>query len=246
VAPADRSDRHVLDPETPFPSVNRVETVLFDLDDTLCEYRRSGAELIALAFEDVGVEPFFGQTEYHRRYPEFVDDTETVEELRSECFTAIAADADYDPETGRALADAFAAERDHRNVRPLPGAHEALERLAEDHRLGLVTNGAPGMQGLKLEGLGIRDSFDVLVHAGYDAPGKPAPEPFHHALSRLDSTPDRAVHVGNSLGSDVAGARAAGVGSVWLPDGAHGGPPDPTPDYTLESLHDLLEPPWLA
>ncbi|PSQ56909.1 haloacid dehalogenase, partial [Halobacteriales archaeon SW_7_71_33] len=32
-----------------------VETVLFDLDDTLCTYRRSGAELLSLAFDRVGV-----------------------------------------------------------------------------------------------------------------------------------------------------------------------------------------------
>lgn len=223
-----------------------MDCVLFDLDDTLCEYRRSGEELISLAFEQEGVEPFFGQTEYHARYPEFVDETDTVEKLRRRCFAAIAADAGRDPDLGRALADHFAAERDHRNVRPLPGAHDALERLAEDHHLGLVTNGAPRMQALKLEGLGFEDAFGAVVYAGYDTPGKPDPASFHHALSRLDSTPNRAVHVGNSLGSDVAGARAAGVGSVWLTDGTHEGPPEPTPDYTLESLHDLLEPPWYA
>jgi putative hydrolase of the HAD superfamily len=222
----------------------RVESVLFDLDDTLCTYRRSGGELIDLAFEQVGVDPFFDVRDYHDRYPEFVDDTETVEELRSDCFAAIAADRGYDPETGRALADAFAAERDHRNIEALPGAHEALEALGEDLRLGLVTNGAPGMQAKKLDGLGIRDAFDVLVYAGYDTPGKPDPAPFDHALTHLDSTPDRAVHVGNSLGSDVAGAHAAGVGSVWLPDGTHEGSPEPTPDYTLSSLRDLLDPPW--
>ncbi|MFC7227828.1 HAD family hydrolase [Salinirubellus salinus] len=222
----------------------RVDTVLFDLDDTLCSYRRGGGELIELAFEQVGVDPFFDVVDYHARYPEFVDDTETVEELRSDCFAAIAADRGYDAETGRALADAFAAERDHRNVEATPGAHEALEHLADDHRLGLVTNGAPEMQAKKLDGIGIRDAFDALVFAGYDTPGKPDPAPFDHALSRLDAASDRAVHVGNSLGSDVAGAHAAGVGSAWLPDGTHDGPPEPTPDYTLDSLHDLQAPPW--
>ena len=225
-------------------TTRHVDTVLFDLDDTLCSYRRGGGELIELAFERVGVDQFFDVVDYHARYPEFVDDTDTVEELRRQCFAAIAGDRGYDPETGRAIADAFAAERDHRNVEPLPGAHDALEHLGEDHRLGLVTNGAPGMQAKKLDGLGIRDAFDVLVFAGYDAPGKPDPAAFDHALSRLDASPDRAVHVGNSLGSDVTGAHAAGVGSVWLPDGTHEGSPEPVPDYTLDSLEDLLEPPW--
>lgn len=222
-----------------------VDTVLFDLDDTLCSYRVGGGELIDLAFERVGVDPFFDVVDYHARYPEFVDDTDEIEELRRRCFAAIATDRGYDAETGHALADAFAAERDHGDVEPLPGAHDALEHLAEDHRLGLVTNGAPGMQAEKIDALGVRETFDVLVHAGYDAPAKPDPGAFEHALTHLESTPDRTVHVGNSLGSDVAGAHAAGVGSVWLPDGNHERPPEPVPDYTLDSLRDLLEPPWL-
>jgi putative hydrolase of the HAD superfamily len=222
--------------------VSRVDTVLFDLDDTLCSYRRSGAELLELAFADVGVEPFFDVTEYHRRYPEFVDDTDAVETLRRACFAAIAEDRGYEPATGRAVADAFAAERDHRAVTPLSGAMAALERLDADHRLGLVTNGAPGMQRQKLDGLGLTDRFETVVFAGYDAPGKPSPEPFYRALDALDSAPERAVHVGNSLGSDVAGAHAAGLRSVWLSDGTD--EPEPAPDHVVTSLEALRRPPW--
>lgn len=219
-----------------------VDAVLFDVDDTLCEYRRSSAELIELAFDDVGVEPFFGTAEYYGRYEEFVDDSESMVDLRRRCFEAIARDAGRDPDLGRALADAYAAERDHRNVRPLPGAVEAVERLARDHRVGVVTNGSPEMQRQKLEGIGLADAFETVVHAGYDARAKPHPEPFEHALDALGATADRAVHVGNSLASDVAGAHAAGVGSVWLADGTT--EPDPEPHYALSSLEELHEPPW--
>jgi len=223
-----------------------VSTVLFDLDDTLCSYHRSGGELIQLAFEEHGIEPFFDVIEYYRRYPEFVDHTETVEQLRRECFAAIATDCGYEQQTGYRLADTFAANRDHSAVTALPGAITALERLGEQYHIGLVTNGAPGMQAQKLDSLGIRDAFEILVHAGYDTPAKPDPAAFDHALAHFDAVPEQAVHIGNSLGSDVAGAQSAGLGAVWLPDGTHQGAPDPMPDYTLDSLHDLLEPPWIA
>lgn len=219
-----------------------VEAVLFDVDDTLCEYRRSGAELLALAFEDVGVEPFFGTEEYYGRYSEFVDESDSMVDLRSECFAAIARDADRDPDLGRELAAAYAAERDHRNVRPLAGAVTAVERLAADHRVGVVTNGSPEMQRQKLETVGLADAFETVVHAGYDARAKPHPEPFERALAALDAPAKRAVHVGNSLAADVAGAHAAGVGSAWLSDGTVEPPPEP--HYSLESLSDLHEPPW--
>jgi putative hydrolase of the HAD superfamily len=219
-----------------------VETVLFDLDDTLCEYRRSSDDLIELAYEAVGVEPFFGQAEYETRYREFADESENVRDLRERCFAAIAADRGRDPALGRDIARAFAGERDHANVRPLPGAQEAVETLAERHRIGVVTNGAPGMQRQKLAALPFADAFETVVHAGYDAPAKPAADPFHAALGDLDSHPHRAVHVGNSLSSDVAGAHNAGLRSVWLrqPDG----PGDHRPHFTVDGLTELATPPW--
>jgi HAD superfamily hydrolase (TIGR01509 family) len=220
-----------------------VDTVLFDIDDTLCEYRRSGAELLALAFDRAGIEPFFDVAEYHNRYGTFSETTDTIEALRSECFAAIAEERGRDPELGRTIAETYAAERDHRNVRPLSGTCGAIESLSHDHRLGIVTNGPPDMQAEKLDGIGIRDAFEVVVHAGYDAPAKPDPEPFQQALSALDATPDSTVHVGNSLDSDVAGAQAAGLRAVWLSDGTD---PDPVPEFTLDSLAELREPPWNA
>jgi len=224
----------------------RVDTVLFDLDDTLCVYERSGRELLALAFEDVGVDPFFTVEDYYGRYDEFVAEGASTRDIRERCFATLARERGYDPALGRALADAYAAERDHAAVRPTPGACEALELLARDHRLGLVTNGGPEMQAIKLDELGIGDAFEVLVHAGYDAPPKPEPDPFHRALDALGSTPERAVHVGNSLEADVPGAQAAGLRAAWFTGAAEDPPerPEPEPDYRLASLRELTAPPW--
>jgi len=220
-----------------------VEAVLFDLDDTLCEYRRTGAELLAIAYDRLGVDPFFGVEHYYGRYEEFVDESDGVEDLRERCFAAIARDRGRDTEVGRELARAYAAERDHRNVRPLRGAREAVRTLSETHRLGMVTNGSPEMQRQKLDGLGIRDAFETVVYAGYDAPAKPAPDPFERALSVLDVPPERAVHVGNSPASDVEGAQAAGLRAALVP--ASGSVErETTADYVLDSAADLVSPPW--
>jgi putative hydrolase of the HAD superfamily len=81
-----------------------------------------------------------------------------------------------------------------------------------------------------------------VVHAGYDARPKPHPEPFERALAALDARAERAVHVGNSPSSDVAGARAAGVASAWLASGEDS--PEPAPTYRLDSLRELIRPPW--
>jgi putative hydrolase of the HAD superfamily len=223
----------------------QVEAVLFDVDNTLCEYHRTADELLPLAFEDVGVEPFFGPAEYYGRYEEFTDESEDVRDLRERCFAAIAADRGRDPDVGRAVARAYAAERDHTNVFPREGAREALEVLTDSYRVGAVTNGGPGMQSTKLSALGFVDYFETVVHAGYDAPAKPAPEPFHLALDALGVAPDRAVHVGDSLQTDVTGARNAGLDAAWLRrrDEVADHQAD-DPEYVLESVRELVREPW--
>lgn len=219
-----------------------VEAVLFDIDDTLCEYRRTGADVLSVAFDRAGVDPFFTVEEYVDRYREFTDESEDIRDLRERCFSTFATEQGLDPDVGRAVADFYADERDHTNVAVRDGVRETLDRLHGKLPLAVVTNGSPEMQSVKLNALGLTDRFETIVHAGYDAPAKPAPEPFHVALDRLETLPERAVHVGNSLASDVAGAHAAGLRSVWLANGTAN--PDPEPHYVLDSMRDLTEPPW--
>ncbi|PSP76351.1 haloacid dehalogenase [Halobacteriales archaeon QS_1_68_20] len=223
-----------------------VDAVLFDLDDTLVEYRRSTVEVLDAAFERAGVDPFFAVEAYHERFDEFAKTADTIEELRTACFAAIADERGRDPADGEAVAAAYAEERDQANVDPLPGARAAVDALAADHRLGLVSNGTPGMQRTKLTAAGLEDAFEVTVFGGAEVPPKPDPAPFERALTELGASPERAVHVGNSASTDVAGAHAAGLRSVWLRRGAEGdaAAPTPEPHHVVASPGALTDPPW--
>jgi HAD superfamily hydrolase (TIGR01549 family) len=223
-----------------------VEAVLLDIDDTILEYRRKTGDLLPISFERVGVEPFFTVEEYHDRYSEFAEESENMLDLRERVFAAFASERGHDPEVGREVARAYDSERDHGNVRFLTGAREAVETLAERGPLAAVTNGAPEMQSKKLASLDIHDHFDAIVYAGYDAPAKPDPAPFNEVLDTLDVSPEQTIHVGNSLTSDVAGAKNAGVRAAWLANGSEVTPDSesPEPDYvltTMAELPDLLD-----
>ncbi|MFB6304052.1 MAG: HAD family hydrolase [Haloferacaceae archaeon] len=229
---------------------DRPEAVLFDLDDTLCAYRRPGSDLLATAFDAVGVDPFFDVEEYYGRYAEFAAQAEGVAAVRERCFATLAAERGRDPDVGRAVAAAYAAERDHANVRPLPGVPEALRRFAADgHRVGLVTNGPPDIQRTKLDALGLTGAFETAVFAGHGTAPKPDPEPFRAALDALGVAPGSAVHVGNAPETDVAGAASAGLRTVLVEgdtDPATGAEGDAAvvPDLRVGSVADLLPPPW--
>lgn len=218
------------------------EAVLFDLDDTLLEYTQSAEEVLAGAFDRVGVDSPFEVGEYYARYDEFLDATDGIDGLRAACFAAILDERGRDPELGRRIAAAYADERDQTAVRFLPGAEDALDALA-DRPLAIVTNGDPAMQRAKMDALGLRERVDEVVYAGYDVPAKPEPDAFHRALELLDSSPERAIHLGNSLTTDVPGARAAGLATGWVPADPSVDP-DPLPDHSFESLAEIPDAPW--
>lgn len=217
-----------------------VRAVTFDLDGTLCTYRRSPGEVLAVAFERVGVEPLFPVEAYYGRFDEFAGEADGMADLRERCFAALAAERGHDPGTGEAVARAFAAERDHRDVVALPGAREAVERLSGEYRLGVVTNGPADAQRAKIEGAGLSDAFGVIVCAGAELPAKPAVEPFERALAALRVDAAEAVHVGDSA-ADVAGASNAGVRSVLVGGSLEDGP---EPTYRAASLDGVRPSEW--
>jgi putative hydrolase of the HAD superfamily len=192
------------------------DAVLLDLDGTLCEYVRGIEELLSDAFGTVGVESMFTAADYRGLVDSYADRTDSMAELRRLCFADLAAENGHDADLGREAADAYAGARDHGNVRFLDGAEETLDALADRYPLALVTNGDPGMQDQKIDGVGVREYFETVVYAGHDVPAKPDPEPFETALDALDVAPEQAVYVGNNYESDVVGAANAGIDAVLV------------------------------
>ncbi|MFD1514929.1 HAD family hydrolase [Halomarina rubra] len=220
--------------------VGTVRAVLFDLDGTLCRYRRSPGEVLAVAFEREGVDPVFTVEAYREAFDRFAEDADRMADLRERCFAALCADRGHDPELGRTLARTFADERDQTDVVPTPGAEETLDSLAGRYPLGVVTNGPRDAQLAKLDGLGRREAFDVVVCAGDDTPAKPAPAPFERACATVGVDPDSALFVGDSPETDVVGANAVGLVSVLVGERDATDPSGvAAPDHRLSSLADL-------
>jgi len=130
-------------------------------------------------------------------------------------------------------AETFRLYDDARTLLALPG----LPRV-------LVTNGAPDTQRHKLAVLGIEERFDAVVISGELGVAKPDVAIFRAALDHVGVAPDRALHVGDNLRTDVAGAQAAGLTAVWLNrTAARLESTDPRPDYELRSLSQLANVP---
>jgi len=87
-----------------------------------------------------------------------------------------------------------------------------------------------------------RLSFDLIVTSEDCRAYKPRPEPFEKALSLLGLSNEEVLHVGDSLDSDVRGAKALGIPVLWinrkgknLPAGYE------RPDYVSADLTGVLD-----
>ncbi len=96
----------------------------------------------------------------------------------------------------------------------VPDAIAILQQA--DVPLALITNGPSDLQRSKLEILGIEHWFAAIIISGEWGQAKPDPAVFVRAMKEMGLVPDRVWHVGDSLETDIAGARAAGLSAVWL------------------------------
>ena len=69
---------------------------------------------------------------------------------------------------------------------------------------------------------------------------KPRPEMFEYVLKLSGLEPEEVIHVGDSLSSDVAGAKNMGIKSVWVNRSNRKLKGDIQPDFEVDNLHDLL------
>jgi len=109
---------------------------------------------------------------------------------------------------------------------PFAGVSDLVPALAEEHKLGIVSDTwlTPGsVPRDMLERRGLLASFSVFVFSDETGFLKPHERQFRIALDALDAAPGEVVHVGDSERRDVMGARSMGMRTVLLDwEGTHG------------------------
>ncbi len=139
---------------------------------------------------------------------------------------------------GQELAETFAAAR-RRLQRLMPDARETLTRLSGAYALGLLTNGAPDLQREKIAASGLGNFFQSVAISGEFGIGKPRAEIFQWLAATMNVAAEDVVMVGNSLERDIAGARNAGILSIWIKVPGSEEPADVEPDFTIAGLAEI-------
>lgn len=115
---------------------------------------------------------------------------------------------------GSVLAEVLAAGRSlmRHPVETLPGVPEALDRLAEQARLVLVTKGDLFHQEQKLAASGLGGVF-----SGVEIVSEKDPDTYRRIFARYEVPPEDALMAGNSVRSDILPPLEAGAFAALIP-----------------------------
>jgi HAD superfamily hydrolase (TIGR01509 family) len=128
--------------------------------------------------------------------------------------------------------------REHLPV--VPGAREAVDRLAGRWPLGLASSSNRELIDLALELLGVQHLFKATVSSEEVARGKPAPDVYREAARRLGFEPTHAAAIEDSE-NGIRAAKAAAMRVIAIPN-PHFPPAEDAltqADILLRSLDEL-------
>jgi phosphoglycolate phosphatase-like HAD superfamily hydrolase len=134
----------------------------------------------------------------------------------------------------------------HDEAHLMPGARDALGRLQVPVAIWANTRVACAADiRAWLERAGISDRVQWVVTSVEAKARKPNPEFFRYALRQMGLDRGQVLFVGNQSNADIIGAAGYGIRSVYLADAAYRSaddrPCEATPDFTIQSLHELPE-----
>ncbi|ELB2160588.1 HAD family hydrolase [Vibrio parahaemolyticus] len=122
-----------------------------------------------------------------------------------------------------------------------PGVKEMLMDLRKHYKLVVITNGPIFSQHPKLKATQMDEWVDHIIVGGEEPEEKPAASIFQKALNLVDIKPEEALHIGDSLAADIAGANNMGILSVWVNATGASNPTEITPNFEIRETIELKE-----
>ncbi len=228
--------------------------ILFDLDDTLLDFAWAERKSLRSCLRGFGLTPteemLSRYSEINRRQWELLEEgKQTREETLTRRFELLFAEYGLRIDGAEACAryENGLAESGHRFM---PGAEALLDTLHGRYALYIVSNGLTRVQNARLASAGIAPLFEGIFLSEELGANKPSPAFFEKSVDLIPGFDRRrAILVGDSLSSDIRGARDAGILSCWYNARARSPRADIVPDYTitgLDELPPLLERLWPA
>jgi HAD superfamily hydrolase (TIGR01509 family) len=202
---------------------------LLDLDGTLVDSERENIESVVLALRRHGAE----MTPDERQF--------VIGHSWNEIYAMVARNHALALPMHQLITEAVEAKRAliaATGFRALPGAIDAVKRFARTSKLAVVTGASTAEATDALVGIGVRDHVAVLVAAEDYTHGKPAPEPYTRAITRLGVAAGRSIAIEDAT-PGILSARAAGARVIGVRAGNFAGYDLSPADVVVDTLNDV-------
>ena len=205
------------------------DAFLFDLDGTLVDSERENIESVVLAVRRHGVELSAEERGF------------VIGHSWNEIYAVITRNHSLPVTMTELIAEAvdekraLMAESGHR---ALPGAVAAVKRFARASKLAVVSGASTVEVTDALAGIGVSDYFPVVVAAEDYTHGKPAPEPYTQAITRLGVSAARSIAIEDAT-PGILSARAAGARVIAVRAGNFAGYDLSPADVVVDTLDDV-------
>ena len=221
-----------------------VQNILFDLDETLLDFKRSESRALSNMLRHIGVEP---TEKVISRYSEINKSRwkllekglltrQQVKESRYEIlFKELG--VDY----SAAEATAYYEDQLSQKGFVFPDTIKLLETLYGRYMMYIVSNGGSKVQSGRLADCGIGKYFEDIFISEDAKAEKPTVEFFDYCFDRRpEIEKDVTVIIGDSLTSDIQGGINAGIRTIWFnPEGQQAS--GIHPDYEVKTLMEIPE-----
>lgn len=222
----------------------KYKSVFFDADDTLFDYPLAERAALQACLKEflIRSEPeiFFSVYRRHNHdvWREFERGETDQAALRVERFRRLAAELRI---VGLPLerVGSFYLEALSGQSQLLPGALATVQKLAEKFPLALITNGIASVQNRRFAASPIIPYFRAVVISEEVGIAKPDPRIFAPALRAVGVEAADVLYVGDSVSSDMAAARNAGMDFCWLNPGRIPVPDGHSPACIIGSIKEL-------
>ncbi|MFT7559773.1 MAG: N-acylneuraminate-9-phosphatase [Flavobacteriales bacterium] len=97
-----------------------------------------------------------------------------------------------------------------------PGIKEFLKEVRHTLCLVVITNGPEFSQIPKVNAVSLHQHVDHIIIGGQEPAQKPATSIFTKALHLADCEAHEALHIGDSIATDIIGAHDSGITSIWV------------------------------
>lgn len=219
-----------------------IKFVFVDLDNTVLDFNKSENEALKLALSQMGI---FADDSTAALYSEINDSLWkmlekgkiTRNELCVKRFAMLFAriNCNADPiDANKKYMDFLS-----RQVFFIDGAEEMLKKLSKKYRLFIASNGNAPVQHGRIERSGIAKYFENIFISQEVGANKPSKEFFELCFGKIkEFDKAQAIILGDSLTSDIAGGKNAGILSCWYnPENLSSG--EIKPDFTVKNLSEF-------